>query len=62
MTSSSLPSIDAVEASHRAVAQEARVFLCVGAFLGMFPGGVSRASTDVAAGIVGSPLAVLHGV
>jgi hypothetical protein len=42
VASSRLASVDAVKASYGAVAQEARVFLGVGAFLGVFPGGVPR--------------------
>lgn len=38
------------------------MFLDVGAFLGMFLGSMSRASTDVALGVFGGPLAVGHRV
>jgi hypothetical protein len=62
MASSGLAGVDAVKASYGAVAQEARVFLGVGAFLGVFPGSVPRVSADVAVGVFRGPLAVCRGV
>ena len=58
VASSGLAGVDAVKASYGAVTQEARMFLDIRTFLGVFSGNVSRASTDVTAGVFGGPLAV----
>ena len=59
---SRLAGVGAVKASYGAVAQEARVFLVVRAFLGVVLGSVPGAAADVAAGVVGRPFTFRRGV
>ena len=62
VTLARLSMIGAVNALHQAVAEDPAVLLLVGAFGGVFLGGVVGDSADMAADVVGGAAAFLHHV